>query len=76
LRRTSWSTQPLVAALYATEEGAPVLLTRWRFSEEGRARIAAGEDLYLAVTTFGKPLQPLAPQIGAEGYEVPPTEAA
>ena len=64
--------RPLVAAVYRTEDGQPLLLTRWRFTEEERQQIAGGEDLYLAVLTFGKPLQPLALQIGPEGYVVTP----
>jgi hypothetical protein len=62
--------KPLVAARYQTEDGHQMLLTRWRFTDEERARIAGGEDLYLGVMTFGQPLQPLAPQVGPEGYEV------
>lgn len=66
---------PLVAAKYeiqydAGRPPAPGLLTRWRFTEEERARIAAGEDLYLGVLTFGKALQPLMLQVGPEGWEV------
>jgi hypothetical protein len=61
---------PLPVAVY-TMEYAPgmegtTLLTRWRFSEEERQRIAAGEDLYLACITFGQPLQPLNIQVGGE----------
>ena len=62
--------KPLVAALYQ-DEGATVLLTRWRFTDEDRVRIAAGEDLYLGVKTFGHPLQPLIVGVGPEGWEVP-----
>lgn len=62
--------RPLVAALYETAEGVPVLLTRWRFTDEERAAIAAGEDLYLGVMTFGKPLQPLMAGVGPAGWEV------
>lgn len=64
--------KPLVAAVYRAPEygDAIMLLTRWRFTDEERARIAAGEDLYLGVLTSGQPLQPLAPQVGPEGWEV------
>lgn len=68
--------KPLVAAVYETEAGARVLLTRWRFSDEDRARIAAGEDLYLGVMTFGQPLQPLMVGVGPEGWEVAPSEVS
>ena len=56
---------PLVAARY--DDG--VLLTRWRMDDAERARVAAGEDVYLAVMTFGKPLQPISMQVGPEGWE-------
>lgn len=59
---------PLVAAQYVEEEGRQMLLTRWRFSDEDRARVAAGEDLYLGVLTQ-HPLQPLSVQVGPEGWE-------
>lgn len=65
---------PLTAAVYQTPDGVRILLTRWRFSEEDRARVAAGEDLYLSVMTFGQPLQPLMVQVGPEGWEVPGAE--
>lgn len=59
----------LVATPYLLNyaEGRPpayTLLTRWRFTTADRALVAAGEDLYLAVLTFGNPLQPLNVQVG------------
>lgn len=59
----------LVAAPYLLNyaEGRPpayTLLTRWRFTLNDRRLIAMGEDLYLAVLTFGNPLQPLNVQVG------------
>jgi hypothetical protein len=48
----------------------PVLLTRWRFTEEERVQIAAGDDLYLGVMTFGHPLQPLMAGVGPDGWTV------
>jgi len=64
---------PLVAAVYAHAAygNAPFLLTRWTFTDEERAAIAAGEDLYLGVLTFGQPLQPLSLQVGPQGYLAP-----
>ena len=62
--------RPLVAAVYQTPEGVPVLLTRWRLTDAERARVLAGDDLYLSVMTFGKPLQPLGMQVGPDGWEV------
>lgn len=55
---------PLVAAVYE-QDGQRILLTRWRLDDEERARIAAGEDLYLSVMTFNNPLQPVSLQVGA-----------
>lgn len=59
----------LTAALYAVN-GADTLLTRWTFTEEERKRIAAGEDIYLSLMTFGHPMQPVWVQVGPEGWTV------
>lgn len=40
-----------------------VVLSRWKFSEEERALIAAGADLYLSVYPFGQPMQPVDLQV-------------
>jgi hypothetical protein len=61
---------PLVAARY--DDG--VLLTRWRMNEADRAKVAAGEDLYIAVMTFGGPIQPMSVQIGDDGWRDPTGE--
>jgi hypothetical protein len=37
-----------------------------RPSDEERKRIAAGDDIYIAVLTFGSPLQPLLVRTGRE----------
>lgn len=39
------------------------VLTRWQLSDEDRQKIAAGADLYLWVSTFGQPLQPVELEI-------------
>jgi hypothetical protein len=39
------------------------VLTRWQLSEEDRQKIAAGADVYLWVSTFGQPLQPVAVEV-------------
>ena len=63
---------PLVAAVYVDAQGVEHLLTRWRLSEKERDQVAAGEDIYLACMTFGRPLQPLMMQVGPEGWSVEP----
>lgn len=57
----------LTAAIYEVE-GVPTLLTRWTFTDQERQRIAAGEDVYLALMTFGQPMQPVMIQVGPEGW--------
>lgn len=37
----------------------PALLTRWRPSDEERAAIAKGADIWLETMTFGEPMQPV-----------------
>lgn len=57
------------------QAGPRQLLSRWRFTEEERRRIAAGEDLYIALMTFGQPMQPLSVQVGPAGWHVSESEA-
>ena len=61
---------PLTVAVYGdnAELGPRQLLSRWTFTPEERARIAAGEDLYVGLLTFGQPMQPISVQVGAEGW--------
>lgn len=62
---------PITVGVYGDnrELGPRTLLTRWRLSDEDRRRIAEGEDLYVAVVTYGQPMQPLHVQIGPDGWE-------
>ena len=39
------------------------ILTRWRLTWRERWRVFWHGDFYLSVLTFGKPLQPLKPQV-------------
>lgn len=61
---------PMVVALhdnphYGTRDGRPnTLISCWRPSQEERERIAAGEDIYLALLTFGDPMQPVILSVG------------
>ena len=43
-------------------------VSRWRLDDEERAKIAAGEDLFLSVVTFGGPVQPVALSVGEEDW--------
>ena len=69
--------KPIVCAVYRYPEddgdfpGVRFLLSRFTFTPEERSRIAAGEDLYIAHITGYGPLQPLAPQVGPDGYTQP-----
>jgi len=58
----------LVAAVYTWPDGDTFVLTRWRFSDEERERIANGEDLYLNTITHGKPFQPVRLTVGTEDW--------
>jgi len=41
-----------------TDDGEAIL-TRWELSPEDRQRIADGQDIFLWVTNYGKPLHPI-----------------
>src|SRR5689334_8629450 len=47
-------------------------ISRWRLSDEERAHIAAGGDLFLAQLNFGHQLQPIMP-MALDESEVLPT---
>ncbi len=49
-----------IAALRSPEG---VVVTRWQFTDEDRAAIAAGADLHLSVLTFNHPFQPVKLEI-------------
>lgn len=42
------------------------IMTRWFFTPEARAAVAAGADLYLELLTFGKPMQPILLSVAGE----------
>lgn len=48
--------KPVTAAIVKHEQGICHLLT-FRPSAEERARLAAGEDIYISLLTFGGPIQ-------------------
>lgn len=55
----------LTACPVIFSDGTSAMLTRWRLDDAERAKIAAGEDLYLCALTFGGPVQPVALTVGA-----------
>lgn len=67
--------QSLVAAMYqdSTLE-SPVMLTRWTMTDEERLAIARGEDIFVAIVTFSRPLQPLQVLVGPQYYQLTPKE--
>jgi hypothetical protein len=69
---------PLTVAIYGDngDLGPRTLLSRWRLTDEERAAIAAGEDLYIGLVTFGQPMQPISVQVGEGGWDVPSGGAA
>ena len=40
------------------------VITRWRPTEDERRQILVGEDLYLTISTFNTPLQPVMLTVG------------
>ena len=49
-------------AVYLNARTVP-MLTRWRFTEQERAAIAAGADVVMTQLTFGLPFQPVHLQV-------------
>lgn len=45
-----------------TPRGA--IITRWSPTDEERARIASGEDLYLTIWSHGRPIDPICLSVG------------
>jgi hypothetical protein len=59
----------LVAAVVPLPYGI-AMVTRWRLDDAERARIAAGEDIYLTLLTEGS-MQPVRLDIGAPDFGTP-----
>ena len=56
------------AALPSIQTPDGTVITRWHLSDFERAKILQGEDIYLAVKTFGQPLQPVALTVGPRDW--------
>jgi hypothetical protein len=63
--------KPVTAAIYGDnrEAGPVTLLTRWRPTQEELRLLLGGEDLYVALRTYGHPMQPLLVQVGPAGWK-------
>lgn len=55
--------QPQYLPLPVLRSPKGVVLSRWKLSDEERAAIAEGADLYLSMHTDFQPLQPIALQV-------------
>lgn len=61
---------PVTIADYVTEqEGHQIALLRLQFTALEREKVAAGEDLFISLMTFGGAMQPIQAQVGMEGTE-------
>jgi hypothetical protein len=60
--------ETLTVVRYDVPPFGVALLTRWTFTDEERAAIAEGEDIYLLCLTHGQPLQPLHMVVGPEEF--------
>lgn len=58
----------LVGAVIPFDDGSTGILMRWRLTEEEKARVMAGDDLYVTLLTFGRPMQPIDISIGRPEY--------
>jgi hypothetical protein len=62
---------PVTVALYQYDDGVRGLLTRWTFTPEERAAVAAGEDVYVQQLNFGTPMTPLIVRCGPGDFMQP-----
>ena len=54
----------ICVAMVTYKDGTQEIMTRWKLSDEEKAKVAAGEDIYLSLLTFGEPMQPIKLEIG------------
>lgn len=57
--------QPEYAGLSILRSTDGRLISRWTFTDEERASIAGGADLFLTTMTFNNPFQPVMLEVGA-----------
>ncbi len=56
------------AAVITHDDGTIAIMTRWKFNDDERERIAEGEDLYLRLFTFGQPMNPIHIEVGRPAW--------
>lgn len=56
--------QPGLTPLPSIHAPSGVVITRWALSDEERSRVLRGEDVYIVVSTYGNPIQPLRASVG------------
>ena len=44
------------------------VISKWELTAEERAKVAAGEPVFIEILTFGKPLQPILPTVGLRQF--------
>jgi hypothetical protein len=62
----------VTVAIHDNGDGSRYLLTRWRLTDEEKAAVARGEDVYVAQLNFGQSMTPLVVQIGAGWFQQGP----
>lgn len=58
--------QPEYNPLRVLRSKEGVVLTRWTLTEAQHTAIANGADIYLEISTFNRPLQPIRMAVGSE----------
>jgi len=56
--------QPEYVPLPVLKRSDGVVLSRWKLTDQERAAIASGADIFLFNWTFNQPLQPVAIEVG------------
>ena len=64
--------RPLVGAVYHEANGTRVVITRWRANEDEKRKLAAGEDVTIAVLVGNGPFPPLMVGVDIGEWMVPP----
>lgn len=57
--------RPMIIAVAEADDGEPVIVTRWRLTDEERTRMAAGEDIFVYVVPTDGRLPPMQVHVGS-----------